>query len=161
MRHLGAGLVGVLLAFAIAVPAAANTTDRFSFSDTLVDSYSCGVVVTTEVVADGSVSFAKDGTWLSTSIRLRYLGEALDPATGQTIELTGRQIVTERPGEVAMRGQGTFIRVAGEGTVLMDVGRLVFDPSSHSTLSASAQVIRFDDPTARARTDAAVCSLFD
>ncbi len=156
-----AGLALAAAAVAVAVaPASANTTERFNFADTIVDRYSCSVTLTTNVQGDGTAHFASDGTWLSALIRVQYQGVVANPATGETIELTGRQIVTDAPGSVTSRGQGMFIRVPGKGVVLQDVGRLVFDPADGSTLAASAHVIRFDDPTAAARIDAAVCSLF-
>jgi len=155
-----ATIAGLFLALLLAAPAAANTTDRFTFDDTLVEAYSCGVVITTAVHGVGTAHLTADGTWLWTTIQLQYAGEAMDPASGETIALTGRQVITEAPGAATLRGQGIFIRVAGRGVVLLDVGRLVFDPSTGSTLSASAQVIAFDDPDAAARIDAAVCSLF-
>jgi hypothetical protein len=160
MRSRRSAVAGLLLAVALAAPASANTTERFSFDDVIEDVFSCGVVLTTDIHADVTVHFASDGTWLTTSIRFRYAGEALDPATGEVIELVGRQIVSESADLVTLRAQGTFIRLAGRGVVLSDVGRLVFDPADGSTIAASARVIRFDDPDAEARLDAAVCSLF-
>src|SRR5919106_369031 len=156
-----AGAAGLLLALAIAGPAAANTQDRFSFHDELVETYSCGVVLTTQVSGEGTAHLAADGTWLFTTVRLFYDGVALDPTSGSRIELTGRQIAEEAPGAATSRGQGIFLRIPGSGVVLHDVGRLVFDPSDGSTIQASGKVIAFDDPTAAARIDAAVCSLFD
>lgn len=104
---------------------------------------------------------ATDGTWLGSTIRLRYDGLAVDPATGDSVELADRQIVAEGPDAIALIGQGTFIRLGGRGVVLLDVGRLVFDPANGSTLFSSAQAIAFDDPDAAARIDAVVCSPFD
>lgn len=161
MRIMGSTFAGLLLAVAIAVPASANTAERFSFDDVIEDAYSCGVVLTTQVHGDVIVHLATDGTWLGSSIRFRYEGLAVDPATGDAVELAGRQIVAEGTDWIAQRGQGLFIRLAGSGVVLLDVGRLVIDPADDSTLSASAHVIAFDDPDAVARIDGAVCSLFD
>jgi hypothetical protein len=161
MRIMSATLAGLLLVIAIAAPTSANTAERFSFDDVIEDVYSCGAILTTHVHGDVIGHLATDGTWLGSSIRLRYDGLAVDPATGETIELAGRQIVTEGPDAVALLGQGLFIRLGGDGVVLLDVGRLVIDPADGSTLFASAQVIEFDDPDAAARIDAAVCSLFD
>jgi hypothetical protein len=161
MRHTLAGFAGLILALAVAVPAAANSTDRFSFDDVIHNEYSCGVLETTHVHGDGTASFDADGTWLSTTIRFRYDGLFADPATGATIAATGRQILTEQAGSIVLRGQGIFIRVPGKGVVNYDVGRLVFDLPDGTTTFASAKVVPFDDPDASARVDAAVCSLFD
>jgi len=161
MRHTLAGFAGLILAVAVAVPVAANSTDRFSFDDVIHNEYSCGVLETTHVYGDGTAYFGADGTWLSTTIRYRYDGLFADPATGATIAAKGRQILTEQAGSVVLRGQGTFIRVPGKGVVNLDVGRLVLNPADGTTIFASAKVVRFDDPEAAARIDAAVCSLFD
>ena len=161
MRNRLSGYAGLLLALAVAAPAAANSIDRFSSGDVLVEEYSCGVVLTTEVALEGATHFGKDGSWLGTSVRAEYRGTAYDPATGDVIELKGRQIIAEGPDQLALLGQGMFIRLAGEGVVLRDVGRLVIDAADGSTRFASAGVIPFDDPDARERIDTAVCSLFD
>ncbi len=161
MRHALAGFAGLILAVALAVPVAANSTDRFSFDDVIHREYSCGVLETTHVHGDGTAYFGADGTWLSTAIRFRYDGLFTNSVTGATIRATGRQILTEQAGTIVLRGQGTFIRVPGKGVVNLDVGRLVFDPSDGTTTFASAKVVTFDDPEAFARLDAAVCSLFD
>lgn len=161
MRHTLAGFAGLILTLAVAVPVAANSTDRFSFDDVIHNEYSCGVLETTQVYGDGTAYFGADGTWLSTTIRFRYDGLFADPATGVTIAAKGRQILTEQAGTVVLRGQGTFIRVPREGVVNHDVGRLVLDLPDGTTTFASAKVVPFDDPEASARVDAAVCSLFD
>ena len=161
MRHTLAGFAGLILAVAVAVPVAANSTDRFSFDDVIHREYSCGVLETTQVYGDGTAYFGADGTWLSTSIRFRYDGLFADPATGTTINAKGRQILTEQAGTIVLRGQGMFIRVPGQGVVSHDVGRLVFELPDGTTTFASAKVIPFDDADAPARVDAAVCSLFD
>ncbi len=161
MRLRFAALPGLLMALAIAGPATANSLDRFSFEEELVQEFSCGALLTTHVEADGTAHLAPDGRWIFTNIRFAYTGLVADPSTGRTFDLKGRQILGERPGEAVLRGQGTFIRLAGEGVVLNDVGRLLFDPGDGSTIAASAHVIRFDDPAGADRIDAAVCSLFD
>ena len=161
MRIMSSAFAGLLLAVAIAAPTSANTAERFSFEGVIEDVYSCGAILTTQVHGDVTAHLGTDGTWLGSSIRLRYDGLAVDPTTGTTIELSGRQIVAEGPDTVALRGQGVFIHLAGSGVVLLDVGRLVIDPADGSTLFASAHVIAFDDPDAVARIDAAVCGLFE
>ena len=107
------------------------------------------------------ISFDVDGTWVGTAIHLTYTGIFTDPATGRTITQVDHQNVTEADGVITMRGQGAFIRLGGEGVLLHDVGRLVFDPSDGSTVSATPKVLTFDDPDAAAKVEAAVCSMFD
>lgn len=161
MRRYIRPAAGLFLALAVAAPVTANTQDRFTFEDGLAQTYTCGVTLATTVHGDGTARFDANRSWIGTTVRLRYAGIAVDPATGATVELIGRQVIHEAPDQAAAVGQGIFIRLAGEGVVLLDVGRLVFDTSDGSTLFASAQVIAFDDPTIVARVDAAVCSLFD
>jgi hypothetical protein len=160
MRHGSAALGGLVLALSLAVPAAARTTERFTIDDVLEKEYSCGVVETTQIHGEGTASFAADGSWLGDSIRFWYSGEFVDPATGRVIEQHARQNVTVTPSEVTTRGQGIFLRLAGEGVVMHDVGRLVFDPADQSTLFATPKVLAFGGDF-DAKIDAAVCSMFD
>lgn len=155
------GAAALALAVSIAGPASANTRDRFTIDDVIENTYSCGVVETTHVLGRGTASFDADGNWLGTTIHFTYDGTFTDPATGRSIPERSSQTVTENDGLIATRGQGIFLRVAGEGVVLHDVGRLVFDPSDGSTVSATPKVIPFDDPDIGAKIDAAVCSMFD
>jgi hypothetical protein len=161
MRHRHPLAAGLLLAAAIVSPAAASGVVRDSFTEELVEQYTCGVVITTTVHADAIVHLGDDDSWRWVQLRFRYDGEAVHPATGETIALRGRQIVTDEAGIIALRAQGMFLRLAGRGVVLHDVGRLVLDGATGATLAASARVIPFDDPDSAAQIDAAVCSLFD
>ncbi len=161
MRRFIRPVAGLLLALAVAAPVSADTQARFTFDDRLIETYTCGVTLTTTFHGDGMTRFDGDGAWMGTTVRLRYDGVAVDPATGATVELTARQVIHEAPDMASSSGQGIFIRLAGEGVLLLDVGRLVFDPDDRSTLFASAHVVAFDDPTSVARVDAAVCSLSD
>ena len=161
MRHTFAGIAGLVLALATTIPVAANSTDRFSFDDVIHRGYSCGVTETTHVHGVGTAYFGVDGAWLSTTIRFRFNGVFVDPATGATVAAAGRQILTEKAGTIALRGQGVFIRVPGQGVVNHDVGRLVVTLPEGTTTFASAKAMPFDDPDTIDRIDAAVCSLFD
>ena len=159
-RHL-AVLAGLVITLAVAGPASANSADRFSLSDVIVDAASCGVVLTTVVTGDGTAHLATDGSWLFSQIRIRYAGVAVDPATGRRIQLPARQNLINRGDVIATSGQGIFIRLPGQGVILLDVGHLVFDPGDGTTTKASAQVLAFDDPDLFAKVDAALCGLFD
>ena len=154
-------LAALLVTLAVVSPAAANTADRYSFSDVIVDTYSCGVVLTTQVSGEVTAHLGNDGTWLFSQFRIRYAGVAVDPASGRTIELPARQNILERGDVIATSGQGIFIRLPGRGVLLLDVGHLVFDPSDGSTIMVSAHVIPFDDPSSAANIDEAICSLFE
>lgn len=160
MRNGLATFGGLVLALGLAIPAAARTTERFTIDDVIEKEYSCGVVETTQVHGEGTASFAGDGSWTSDFIRFRYSGEFVDPATGRVIEQHARQNLTITASEIAGRGQGTFLRLAGEGVVMHDVGRLVFDPADGSTFFATPKVLVFD-AALDAKVDAAVCSMFD
>ena len=160
MRVRIAGSTGLVLAMAIALPAAAATQNRFTVDDVIENVYSCGVVEVTQIHGDGLARWSGD-TLESVSIHFVYDGLFTDPATGRQIGELSHQNVTERDGTIATRGQGIFLRAAGAGVVLHDVGRLVFDPSDGSTRSATPKVITFDDAAVAARVDAAVCSMFD
>ena len=161
MFHRRSLVLALVLAGTVASPVSASGVARDSFTEVLVESYSCDVVITTTVHADATIHLADDGTWQSVQLRFRYAGEAVKLGSGETIALTGRQIVTDEAGIITLRGQGLFLHLSGRGVVLHDVGRLVIDGPTGTTLFASARVLPFDDPDAAARIDAAVCSMFD
>ena len=154
-------LAALGLAAALAGPIAASTHDYFDVNDVAEHEYSCGVLERTAITGRGTSSFAGDGTWIGTSIHLEYAGTLTDPASGRVIHQSARQNLKEAPGQLTTSGQGIFLRLAGEGVVLHDVGRLVFDLGDGSTQFATPKVLRFDDPDIDAKTDAAVCGMFD
>ena len=156
-----AGLAALALAGTMVATATASTHTRFTINDTVAHEYSCGVIETTRIVGRATASFDGEGTWVGTSIHFVYDGTFTDPASGRVITQSAHQNVTEADGFVTMRGQGFFLRMAGEGVVLHDVGRLQFDPGDGSTLSATPKVLRIDDPDIDAISDAAVCGMFD
>jgi hypothetical protein len=161
MKHRVAALAGLALAIGLAVPANASTQDRFTIDDVVIDTFSCGVIETTAIHGDGTAWFDADGNLTVVSIHFRYDGTFVDPASGRTIYQTARQNVTDQGDRIVTRGQGTFLRLPGEGVVMYDVGRLVLDPADGATLKVTPHVITFDDPTAAARADEAVCGMFD
>jgi hypothetical protein len=160
-RTVRASLAALVLAGAVTATAFAGTTDRFEDAFVITKTYSCGVVETTNVSLVGTAYFAEDGTWIRSLVRFEFDGMLLDPTTGEQIDLKGRQLLAEAPGQFALAGQGTFIRVPGSGVVAHDVGRLIVNLPDGSTIFSSAKVIEFDDPDAGAMVDAAVCALFD
>ena len=155
-----AAVAALGLVAALAGPVAANTRERFTIDDLVEHEYSCGVVERTRIQGAGAASFAGDGTWLGTSIHFAYDGTFTDPATGRVVVESGRQTVTEADGLITMTGRGFFLRLAGEGVVLHDVGRLVFAEADGSTRFATPKVLRVDDPEVDSVTDAAVCGMF-
>jgi len=157
---LMSGLTALCLAAGVTGPVAANTRDTFTIADVAQRVYSCGVVETTTITGRGIASFDTDGTWISTLIQFTFDGTFTDPSTGRTIHQTSRQVLSEKGGIVALRGQGLFLRLPGEGVVLLDVGRLVVDVNDGSTQFATPKALRIDDPDAGATADAAVCGMF-
>ena len=161
MSHRLAGLAGLVLAFGIAIPAQANTRDQFEINEVLENTYSCGVHETTVVHGVGTAFFDGEGNYRFSNVMFTYDGTFTETATGRSIAQKARQHVLDDGATLAFTGQGTFLRMQGEGVVLHDVGRFVIDLSDGSVVSATPKVIRFDDPDAAARIDAAVCSMFD
>ncbi len=157
MMVIAASAVAVL---ALAAPAAANETVRWTDTHDIDNVFTCGVVEDTLATISGTAYFAADGTWLKDIIRFSYAASYTDPATGETISYRTRQVVGANPDALVFRAQGTFVRTAGEGAVLLDVGRLVMDPADGSTIFKSAKTLAFDDPSTFERYDAAICSLF-
>jgi hypothetical protein len=160
MRRSMVLAASALAALALAAPAAANETVRWTDTHDVDNVFTCGVVEDTLVTIEGTAYFAADGTWLKDIIRFSYAATYADPETGETLTSRMRQVVEANPDNLVFKGQGTFIRAAGEGAVLLDVGRLVMDPGDGSTIFKSANVLTFDDPTIFGRYDAAICSLF-
>jgi hypothetical protein len=150
----------VLAALLVAAPAAAIESVRWTDSHDIDNTFTCGVVEDTTATIDGTAYFAADGTWIKDILRFSYVATYTDPATGQTIAYTTRQVVEGTPENLTFLGQGLFVRAPGSGAVLLDVGRLTIDPSDGSTVFASANVLALDDPTVPDRYDAAICSLF-
>ena len=149
-----------LAALALAGPAAANETVRWTDTDHINNVFTCGVVEDTLVTIGGTAYFGADGTWLKDIIRFSYTVTLTDPASGATISYRTRQVAEVNPDNVVLRAQGSFVRSGGAGAVLLDVGRLVIDPADGSTIFKSAKSLALDDPTGFERYDAAICSLF-
>jgi hypothetical protein len=160
MRHNSiVGSVAIVLALALATPAAANEAVRWTDIHDISNVFTCGVVEGTTATIEGTAYFDAEGNWLKDVLRFSYEASYTDPSTSRTIDYTTRQIITAEPGTISLMGQGLFVRAAG-GAVQLDVGRLVFDPADGSTVFKSAQTLAFDDPTVPDRYDAAICSLF-
>lgn len=160
MRRMAFAPASVLTALLIAAPASANDTVRWTDSHEISGTYSCGVIEATTATIEGTAYFGADGGWIKDIIRFSYDASYTDPATGRTVSFGTRQIVEGSPETLAFRGQGVFVRAPGTGAVLLDVGRLVIDPSDGSTVFRSANVLGGEDPSVPAAIDAAICSLF-
>jgi hypothetical protein len=148
---LAAGSLGLALA---AGPAAAATPVNSTWSDSWTVQHDCGVVESTSVTAREH-AFFEGGTWIRSIIQFDYVGLFVGP-TGKTLSVESHQNGTFTPTTGKLSGQGTFLRGAG-GVLVMDVGNLVFEIPSGTTLRASAQVLRFDDPDPGV-VDAALCA---
>jgi hypothetical protein len=155
-RTLGASIAIGSLALALTVgPVAAAAPERASWQETYTVQHDCGVVETTTVTAS-ETAFFDDGQWVRSLIHVTFESTFAGP-TGTSYSATTTQNGTFTPDELALSGQGTFLRGAG-GVLVMDTGRLVFDPSG-ATILASAKVIPFDDPSSAATVDAGLCAL--
>lgn len=160
MRRITAIAASALVGLALAAPVSANEAVRWTDTHDIENVFSCGVVEDTLATIEGTAYFAADGSWLKDIIRFSYEATYTDPATGVTVSYRTRQVVEGNPDNLVFRGQGLFVRAAGAGAVLLDVGRLVMDPADGSTVFKSANTLAFDDPAIFDRYDAAICGLF-
>ena len=160
MRRLTILATSAVAVLALAAPAAANDTVRWTDSHDIDNVFTCGVVEETVATIQGTAYFAADGTWLKDILRFSYAATYTDPATGRAVSYRTRQVAEGNPDNLVFRAQGLFVRSGGEGAVLLDVGRLVVNRDDGSTVFASANALGFDDPTVFDRYDAAICSLF-
>ena len=155
-RALGAGVaIGTLFLALVVGPAAAATPDRVSWQDSYSVQHDCGVVEQTTVTASEK-AFFEGGEWVRSVIHFTFSGVYTGP-TGKTYSATSNQNVTVTPDQVALSGQGTFLRGAG-GVVVLDAGRLVFRLPDETTILASAKALTLDDPADLAAVDAALCA---
>jgi hypothetical protein len=159
MRRI-AMAAGLLSALAVAGPAAANETVRWVDSHEIGGVFTCGVVEDSTATVQGTAYFDGDGAWIKDILRFTYAASYTDPSTGTTIEYTTRQVVQATPERLTFVGQGLFVRAAGEGAVMLDVGRLTVDRADGHTVFRSAKALGFDDPSVSDRYDAAICGLF-
>jgi hypothetical protein len=159
MRRI-AMVAGMLGALAIAGPVAANDTVRWVDSHGIDAVFTCGVVEDSTATIEGTAYFDAEGAWIKDIMRFTYDASYTDPNTGTTIEYTTRQVVVATPDHLTFLGQGAFVRAAGSGAVLLDVGRLTVDPADGSTVFRSAQALGLDDPSVAERYDEAICGLF-
>jgi hypothetical protein len=158
MRRIAAA-GAMLLALTMAAPAAGNETERWTDLHEISGLFACGVVEETTATIDGTAYFDGDGEWIKDVLRFSYDASFTELASGTTISYRTRQVIIADPATISQMGQGIFVRAAG-GAVLLDLGRLVFDPDDGSTLFKSAQTIEMDDPSAWQRYEVAICSLF-
>jgi hypothetical protein len=161
MRRSILGLAGAMtLAVVLAVPVAAGGgwSEPFSFTNQSTVDHGCGIVEELTTVGRGRAHFDAAGTWQRDVVHFHFASTITSTVTGRSIDAMGTQNGTFTPETGTVRGQGVFIRVAGEGVVVHDTGRLVFDLADGSTLFASAKAITFDGD-GLAAADAALCKL--
>jgi len=133
---LMATTITILLA-AIALPVLAKPPDHFSyFYDekpwTIAD---CGdfTVETrdTRIYLDGTVHYDKDSNPIKVITHWRGEGVYWSPETGKEVTMDSNLINTFdyfETGETIATGIQFKITVPGAGTILMDVGRMIFQP---------------------------------
>jgi hypothetical protein len=147
----------VMLAAALPALAGGERSVRFSWSDSYSVPHDCGIAEAATVEVRGTAHFDGSGTWIKDIVGFKY--EATYSGPGGSFSNTTNQVGTFTPATGSLRAQGTFIHGGHIGTVVYDVGRLVFDMADGSTLFATPKVIRLDDPDALAQVDQALCDL--
>jgi hypothetical protein len=145
-------LVGALPALA-----GGERSVRFEWSDQFTVQHDCGILETAAVEVRGTAYFDGSGEWIKDIVGFRY--EATYSGPGGLLSNKTNQVATFTPATGTLRAQGTFIHGGHIGTVVHDVGRLVFDSADGSTLFATPKVIPQGDPDAQARVDQALCDL--
>jgi hypothetical protein len=148
---------GVMLAGALPTLAGGERSVRFSWSDSYSVPHDCGIVEAATVEVRGTAYFDGTGGWIKDIVRFAY--EATYSGPGGSLSNKTNQVGTFTPASGSLRAQGTFIHGGHIGTVVHDVGRLVFDMADGSALFATPKVIPLDDPDGLARVDRALCDL--
>jgi hypothetical protein len=144
------------LALALAAnPVAAAAPAQSSWSDTYTVQHDCGVVETTTVTVRERAYF-EGNAWVRSALQFRFDGVYTGP-TGKTYEAVSHQNGIFTPDTGRISGQGTFLRGAG-GILVLDVGHLVFDLASGTTIQASAMALAFDDPDYPRIVEEALCA---
>ena len=145
---------GALALAAIAGPAAAAAPSIERSTDGWTVQHDCGIVEETTVTVT-SRDFFDGGTWLRSVVTFDFVGTYTGPSGSFTSESHQNGIFTPTTGSIS--GQGTFLRAGGQ-PILMDVGRLVITLPDASTIRSSDKAVRFDDPDAGGRLEAALCA---
>jgi hypothetical protein len=148
---------GVMLAGALPALAGGERSVAFSWSDSYSVPHDCGIVEAATVEVRGTAHFDGAGAWIKDIVSFKYRATYSGP--GGSFSNKTNQVGTFTPASGSLRAQGAFIHGGHIGTVVHDVGRLVFDMADGSTLFATPKVIPFDDPDGLARVDQALCDL--
>lgn len=158
-RTIASTAAAGLLVAALAAPVAAASSEPFGWDDAFDVAHACDIVEHVSLVATGRAYFDNEGNWQRDIIRFQYQVIYENTESGERLVTRTTQVLEATPETGTLRGQGYFIRGGAVGGVaLPDVGRLVFDGSTGSTLFASARVVPMDDPDIAAEVDAALCA---
>lgn len=159
-RSMVVTALATILAIAGTGPVAAggDKSVRFGFEDSYLVQHACGIVEHTTVSAIGTAFFDASGDWIRDRIVFAYEGVYVGPS-GAAFANKTNQVAVFTPATGTLTGQGLFMHGGHIGTLVMDVGRIVFASGSGSTLFATPKVIPFDDPGALAAVDEALCDL--
>jgi hypothetical protein len=147
----------ITLAGALPAMAGGDRSVPFAWSDQYTVQHDCAIVEATTVEVRGTAYFDGSGGWIKDIVGFKY--QAIYSGPGGSFSNKTNQVGTFTPETGTLRAQGTFIHGGHIGTVVYDVGRLVFDRADGSTLFATPKVIPQDDPDAGARIDQALCDL--
>jgi hypothetical protein len=159
-RPILAAVGAAFLSVALAVPALAGGgwSEPFGFTEQVEIDRGCDIVEELTREVRGRAWFDASGEWQRDIVQFSYSSVIRSTVTGESITAKATQTAEFTPETGTLRGQGAFIRVPGEGLVVLDAGRLVFDLADGSTIFASAGVIPFDGD-GLAAADAALCAL--
>ena len=159
-RPILAAAGAAILSLALAVPALAGGgwSEPFGFTEHDTIDRGCGIVEELTKEVRGRAYFDASGEWQRDIIHFTYTSVIRSTISGRSITAKGTQIGEFTPETGTIRGQGAFVRGPGEGVVVMDVGRLVFNLADGSTIFASPGVIPFDGDGIE-EADAALCEL--
>ncbi len=138
-RPILAAVGAAIVSLALAVPALAGGgwSEPFAFTEHDAIDRGCGIVEELTKEVRGRAWFDASGEWQRDIVHFTYSSVIRSTITGRSITAKGAQNAEFTPETGTLRGQGAFVRVPGEGVVVMDVGRLVFNLADGSTIFAS------------------------
>lgn len=153
-KKITLALIITFLLAAMAVPALAKPPDHFSiwFPEAPLLIADCGdfTVETKDYIIylDGTVHFDKDGNPIKAITHWSGEGFYWSPETGKEVPMQSNLFNSVEyfdTGETISAGIQFKLTLPGEGTILMDVGRMVFEPYPVITFTAGQHPVYFPD----------------
>lgn len=146
-------IITILLA-AMAVPALAKPPDHFSdwFAEAPLVIADCGEFTVeskdTIIYLDGTVHYDKNDNPIKMIMHWSSEGVFWNPETGKEVSMESNlfnSVDYFETGETISAGIQFKLTLPGEGTILMDVGRMVFEPYPVITFAAGQHPVYFPD----------------